>query len=53
VAARVSDLAQSGLVDPEHSRFGTILARPRFESIEQIPVEVMTADDIFPALLVA
>ena len=25
----------------------------RFESIEQIPVEAMTADDIFPALLVA
>jgi hypothetical protein len=25
----------------------------RFESTEQIPVEAMTADDIFPALLVA
>ena len=25
----------------------------RFESIEQIPVEAMTADDIFPSLLVA
>jgi hypothetical protein len=25
----------------------------RFESIEQIPVEAMTTDDIFPALLVA
>ena len=25
----------------------------RFESIEQVPVEAMTADDIFPALLVA
>ena len=25
----------------------------RFEPIEQIPVEVMIADDIFPALLVA
>jgi DNA-directed RNA polymerase subunit RPC12/RpoP len=25
----------------------------RFESIEQIPVETMTTDDIFPALLVA
>ncbi len=24
-----------------------------FESIEQVPVEAMTADDIFPALLVA
>jgi hypothetical protein len=24
----------------------------RFESIEQIPVEAMTADDIFPSLLV-
>jgi hypothetical protein len=25
----------------------------RFESIEQIPVEVMTADDILPSLVVA
>ena len=25
----------------------------RFESIEQIPVETMTTDDIFPSLLVA
>ena len=25
----------------------------RFESIEQIPVEAMTTDDIFPSLLVA
>jgi hypothetical protein len=25
----------------------------RFESIEQIPVELMTTDDIFPSLLVA
>ena len=25
----------------------------RFESIEQIPLETMTTDDIFPALLVA
>jgi hypothetical protein len=26
---------------------------PRFESIEQIPIEVMMADDIFPSLLIA
>jgi hypothetical protein len=25
----------------------------RFESIEKIPVEAMTTDDIFPSLLVA
>ena len=25
----------------------------RFESIEQIPVEAMTSDDVFPVLLVA
>jgi hypothetical protein len=52
-----------GLIAPDRSEYraGTHIRHlwhcpkcsVRFESIQQIPVEVMTADDIFPALLVA
>jgi len=51
------------LIAPDKSEYraGTLIRRlwrcpkcsARFESIEQIPVEAMTADDIFPSLLVA